>query len=65
MLQFTFSGEQRAMSEAFFQRSVNLGRRYRAYRARSLPRGYGLLVGAVLSLGLWGAVIWGVWRLIV
>lgn len=53
------------MSEASFQRSVNLDRRYRADRARPLPRGYGLLVGAVLSLGLWGAVIWGVWRLIV
>lgn len=50
------------MSEAFFQRSVSLGRSARADPARPWPRGYGLLVGAMASLGLWGAVIWGVWR---
>ena len=30
-----------------------------ATRRRALPMGYGLLVAAAVSLGLWAGVIWG------
>lgn len=30
---------------------------------RSLPRGYGLLLGAIVSLGLWGVLATAVMRL--
>ena len=52
------------MSEAFFQRSVSLSRRDRADSARPLPRGYGLLIATALSLAIWSAVVWGVWRVV-
>ncbi len=50
------------MSEAFFQRSVHLGRKSRIARMRPWPKGYGLLVAAVMSLGLWAAIILGLVR---
>jgi len=29
-------------------------------RRRALPKGYGLLIGAAVSMGLWAGVIWAV-----
>jgi hypothetical protein len=46
------------MSDAFFHRSHALQRRERAGAAQRLPVGYGLAIGAGVSLGLWGGIIW-------
>lgn len=32
--------------------------------ARPLPPGYGLVLAAILSLGLWAGLIWGALRLV-
>jgi hypothetical protein len=45
------------MGNTLFQ-SLQLSRR-RPAPQRSLPRGYGLLIGASISIGLWGLIIWG------
>lgn len=50
------------MSEASVQQSVGIGNAGR--QARPLPVGYGLAAAAAISLGLWGAAIWGLWRLL-
>lgn len=44
------------MSDATFQRSLDVSAPPAA--KRPLPIGYGLLLGALFSLGLWGGLIW-------
>jgi hypothetical protein len=44
------------MSDATFQRSLEVSSNPAA--SRPLPVGYGLALGAVLSLGLWAGLIW-------
>ena len=44
------------MSDASVQRG--LARRPAAAERRPLPLGFGLLIGAVVSLGLWAAIFW-------
>lgn len=48
------------MSDALYQTA----RTFETARAapRALPRGYGLMIGAAVSLGLWGGVIWALVR---
>ena len=46
------------MGDALFQ-GLRVTRR-RSARRRALPAGYGLLIGASLSIGLWGLIIWAV-----
>jgi hypothetical protein len=49
------------MSEASYQRSGSLaGPVVRPRSARPIPLGFGLLIGAAVSLGLWFAVGWGI-----
>jgi hypothetical protein len=55
------------MSDALFHRTPGGTSRPGATESfslprRSLPRGYGLLVGAAVSAGLWGAMLWLVMR---
>lgn len=53
------------MSGAVVQRSRSLDGVARAVgRSRPLPRGYGLLVAAGVSLALWAGIFWLVARLI-
>jgi hypothetical protein len=44
--------------DALFQ-SLQVIRRRRAQR-RAIPPGYGLLIAAAISIGLWGLMIWAV-----
>lgn len=46
------------MGDALFQRLQ--GVRRRSARRRRLPLGYGLLIGAAISIGLWGLIVWAV-----
>jgi hypothetical protein len=52
------------MSDASFQRSGILQGQAQAREPRPWPIGYGLLIGAVISVGLWAAIFWGVTRLL-
>jgi hypothetical protein len=46
------------MSDAIFQRNSALGRIRTSKRAGRLPPGYGLMIAAVASIGLWGGIFW-------
>lgn len=46
------------MSDAVFQRSPAVGRIGTAKRAARLAPGYGLVIGALASLTLWGGIFW-------
>lgn len=49
------------MSEASYQRSGSLAPPVvRAGPARPIPLGFGLLIGAAVSLALWFVVGWGI-----
>jgi hypothetical protein len=52
------------MSDAIFQRAPAVSRIGTVRRAGRLPTGYGLAIGAVVSLGLWGGIFWIVARLL-
>lgn len=52
------------MSDASFQRSRAFPITRARKPARPLPAGYGLLIGAMASLGLWAALVWAVTSLI-
>ena len=52
------------MSDAFFQRSRSFDIARPSSPARPLPIGYGLALGAAVSMGLWAAVIWAGVRLV-
>lgn len=47
------------MSEAFFHRSVAIRRRTGGVSPRPLPIGIGLVIGALVSLALWGGLVVG------
>jgi energy-converting hydrogenase Eha subunit F len=46
------------MSHAVFHRSEALRPTAASAKPRRLPRGYGLVLAAVVSLGLWAAIFW-------
>jgi hypothetical protein len=46
------------MSHAVFHRDQAVRQATAPARARRLPRGYGLLAAAIISLGLWAAIFW-------
>ena len=46
------------MSEASFQRGARLASPIGKASARPLPLGYGLLIGAAASMGLWAGAAW-------
>ena len=46
------------MGNATAQRSRTLAPPARTADRRPIPAGYGLALGAAVSLGLWGGVIW-------
>lgn len=48
------------MSEASYQRSGLAPPVVRAAPARSIPLGFGLLIGAAVSLALWFGLGWGI-----
>lgn len=50
------------MSDAVFQRSVPIGRSAPAKSAARWPRGFGLLIAAAISIGLWIGIFWIVAR---
>ena len=52
------------MSDAIFQRNPAVGRVRTSKRAGPLPPGYGLVIGAAVSVGLWGGIFWIVGRLL-
>lgn len=52
------------MSDASFQRSRSLDIARPSSPARPLPIGYGLVLGAGASIGLWAAAIWAGIRLV-
>jgi len=47
-----------AMSDAVFQHSPAVSRIATSKRLARLPPGYGLAIGAVASISLWGGVFW-------
>lgn len=46
------------MSDAVFQRTPAVSRIQTAKRAGRLPSGYGLVIAAVASIGLWVGIFW-------
>lgn len=46
------------MSDALVQRSRKVPVRAEAAKPRLIPVGYGLALGATVSLGLWGGIFW-------
>lgn len=52
------------MSDAFFQRIGILQGSAEAREPRPWPIGFGLLIGAAASAGLWGVLFWGVAHLL-
>jgi len=46
------------MSHAVFHRDQALRPAVAQAKPRRLPRGYGLLAAAAVSLGLWAAIFW-------
>ena len=46
------------MSDAVFQHSPAVSRIATSKRLARLPPGYGLAIGAVASISLWGGVFW-------
>ena len=46
------------MSDAVVQRSRKVAVRAEAAKPRPIPAGYGLALGASVSLGLWGGIFW-------
>jgi hypothetical protein len=50
------------MSDASYQRSDILQGSALVREPRPWPIGFGLLIGAAASAGLWGAIAWGIAR---